>query len=99
MYKRQVGDRPAVKVGLFASWEDRVGRIMKREGLLTTFAAEDAIERREKLQREYFGDVHGAAPDDYRIYDITVDTSAENIPVASINVARIARAALALSTD
>ena len=95
----EVGDRPAVKVGLFASWEDRVGRIMKREGLMTTFAAEDAIERREKLQREYFGDVHGAAPDDYRIYDITVDTSAENIPVASINVARIARAALALSPD
>ena len=93
----EAGDRSALKVGLFASWEDRVERIMKREGLMTTSAAEDAIERREKLQREYFGDVHGAAPDDHSIYDITVDTSSENIPVASIKVARIARQALALS--
>jgi cytidylate kinase len=69
---------------------------MKREGLKSASEAEYTIERREKLQREYFGDVHGANPDDPNLYDITVDTSAENIPVASIKVARFAREALSL---
>ncbi|MBN4064938.1 cytidylate kinase-like family protein [Dehalococcoides mccartyi] len=94
----EVGDRTALKVGLFASWEDRVERIMKREGLMSVSDAENTIERREKLQREYFGDVHGAEPDDRNLYDIIVDTSSENIPVASIKVARFARQALALQT-
>ncbi|MDP6667885.1 MAG: cytidylate kinase family protein [Dehalococcoidia bacterium] len=88
--------RDALKVGLFASWEDRVQRVMKREGLKSARDAEHSIERREKLQTEYFGDVHGASPEDPDLYDITVDTSAENIPVASIKVARFARQALAL---
>lgn len=92
----EAGDRTALKVGLFASWEDRVERIMKREGLKSVSDAEYTIERREKLQREYFGDVHGATPDDPNLYDIIVDTSTENIPVASIKVARFAREALAL---
>lgn len=92
----EAGERTALKVGLFASWEDRVERIMKREGLKSVPDAEGIIERREKLQREYFGDVHGAAPDDHSLYDIIVDTSSENIPVASIKVARFAREALAL---
>jgi hypothetical protein len=92
----EAGERPALKVGLFASWDDRVERIMKREGLKSTADAEYTIERREKLQREYFGDVHGAKPDDPGLYDITIDTSTENIAVASINVARFARQALAL---
>ncbi|HIF71115.1 MAG TPA: cytidylate kinase-like family protein [Dehalococcoidia bacterium] len=94
----EAGDRPALKVGLFASWEDRVERIMKREGLKSTSDAEYTIERREKLQREYFGGIHGVEPDDRSLYDIVVDTSAENIPVASIKVARFAREALALQT-
>lgn len=94
----EAGERTALKVGLFASWEDRVERIMKREGLKSAAAAENTIERREKLQREYFGDVHGAEPDDPNLYDITVDTSSENIPVASIKVARFAREVLALQT-
>ncbi|MDG0867832.1 AAA family ATPase [Candidatus Lucifugimonas marina] len=92
----EAGERTALKVGLFASWEDRVERIMKREGLKSASDAENIIERREKLQREYFGDVHGAAPDDHSLYDIIVDTSSENIAVASIKVARFAREALAL---
>jgi cytidylate kinase len=94
----EAGDRTALKVGLFASWEDRVERIMKREGLKTISDAEYTIERREKLQREYFGDIHGAEPDDPNLYDIVVDTSSESIPVASIKVARFARQALALQT-
>lgn len=92
----EAGDRNVLKVGVFASWDDRVLRVMKREGLKSTADAEQAIERREKLQLEYFGDVHGARPDDPDLYDITVDTSLENIPVASIKVARFARQALAL---
>ena len=94
----EAGERSALKVGLFASWEDRVERVMKREGLKSTSDAEYTIERREKLQREYFGDVHDADPDDRSLYDITVDTSSENIAVASIKVARFARQALSLQT-
>ncbi len=94
----EAGERLALKVGLFASWEDRVERIMKREGLKSISDAEYKIERREKLQREYFGDIHGAEPDDRSLYDITVDTSSQSIPVASIKVARFARQALALQT-
>ena len=92
----EAGDRTALKVGVFATWDDRVQRVMKREGLKSVADAEQAIGRREKLQREYFGDVHGARPDDPDLYDITVDTSSENIAVASIKVARFARQALAL---
>jgi len=92
----EAGERTALKVGLFASWDDRVERIMKREGLKSVSDAEYTIERREKLQREYFGDIHDAEPDDKSLYDIVVDTSSENIPVASIKVARFARQALAL---
>jgi cytidylate kinase len=90
------GERTALKVGVFASWDDRVQRVMQREGLKSMIDAERTIERREKLQHEYFGDVHGVRPDDPDLYDITVDTSSENIPVASIKVARFARQTLAL---
>ena len=92
----EAGDRSALKVGLFASWEDRVERIMKREGLKSVSDAKNTIDRSEKLQREYFGDVYGAQPEDPSLYDIVVDTSSENIPVASIKVARFARQSLVL---
>ena len=94
----EAGDRSALKVGLFASWEDRVERIMKREGLKLASDAEKTIKRREKLQREYFGDVYGAQPEDRSLYDIIVDTSLENISVASIKVARFARQSLTPQT-
>ena len=90
------GERTALKVGVFASWDDRVRRVMMREGLKSVAAAEQAIGRQEKLQHEYFGDVHGVRPEDPALYDITVDTSSKNIPVASIKVARFARQALGL---
>lgn len=93
----EVSGRPAIKVGLFASWEDRISRIMKREGLLSEAAAEDVIQRREVLQRKYFGDLHGVNPEDRNLYDITIDTSLETIPLASLKVARFARQVLALS--
>ena len=94
----EAGERSALKVGLFASWEDRVERVMKREGLKSASDTEFTIERREKLQREYFGDIHGVEPDDRSLYDITIDTSSENIAVASIKVARFAQQALSLQT-
>ena len=94
----EAGDRSALKVGLFASWEDRVERIMKREGLKLASDAEKTIKRREKLQREYFGDVYGVQPEDRSLYDIIVDTSSENISVASIKVARFARQSLTPQT-
>ena len=94
----EAGDRSALKVGLFASWEDRVERVMKREGFKSVADAENTIERREKLQREYFGDVYRAQPEDPSLYDIIVDTSSEMIPVASIKIARFARQALVLQT-
>jgi len=94
----EAGDRSALKVGLFASLEDRVERIMKREGLKLASDAEKTIKRREKLQREYFGDVYGVQPEDRSLYDIIVDTSSENIPVASIKVARFARQSFTLQT-
>jgi cytidylate kinase len=60
--------------------------------------AENTIKRREKLQREYFGDVYGAQPEDTSLYDIIIDTSSENIPVASITIGRFVRQSLALQT-
>jgi len=94
----EAGERTVLKVGLFASWEDRVERVMKREGLNSVSDAEYNIERREKLQREYFRDIHDADPDDHSLYDITINTSSENIVVAAINVARFARQALSRQT-
>lgn len=92
----EAGERTALKVGVFASWDDRVNRVMMREGLKSSADAEHVIGRHEKLQHEYFGDLHGVRPDDPALYDITVDTSSEDIPVASIKVARFAREALSL---
>jgi len=94
----EAGDRSALKVGLFASWGDRVARVMSREGLKSVSDAEYSIKRREKLQREYFSDIHGAQPDDRNLYDISIDTSLESIPVASIKVAKFARQAMAFQT-
>jgi len=94
----EAGDRSALKVGLFASWGDRVTRVMKREGFKLVSDAEYTIKRRENLQREYFSDIHGAQPDDRNLYDISIDTSLENIPAASIKVAKFARHVMALQT-
>ena len=87
-----------MKVGLFASWGDRVARVMNREGLKSVSDAEYSIKRREKLQREYFSDIHGVQPDDRNLYDISIDTSLENIRVASIKVAKLARQDMVFQT-
>tara|TARA_A100001037_G_C15145775_1_gene636243 strand:- start:3105 stop:3755 length:651 start_codon:yes stop_codon:yes gene_type:complete len=92
----EAGDRSVLKVGLFASWEDRVARVMNREGLKSISDAEYSIRRREKLQNEYFADIHGVRPDDHNLYDISIDTSLENIPAASVKVAKFARQAMAI---
>ena len=94
----EAGERSALKVGLFASWGDRVARVMNREGLKSVSDAEYSIKRREKLQREYFSDIHGVQPDDRNLYDISIDTSLENIRVASIKVAKFARQDMGFQT-
>ena len=69
---------------------------MNREGLKSISDAEYSIRRREKLQNEYFADIHGVRPDDHNLYDISIDTSLENIPAASVKVAKFARQAMAI---
>jgi len=94
----EAGERSALKVGLFASWRDRVARVMNREGLKSVSEAEYAIKTRENLQRQYFSDIHGVQPDDRNLYDISIDTSLESIPVASIKVAKFARQDMGFQT-
>ena len=71
---------------------------MNREGLKSVADAEYAIKTRENLQRQYFSDIHGVQPDDRNLYDISIDTSLESIPVASIKVAKFARQDMVFQT-
>ncbi len=81
----------AIRVGLFASWEDRVQRVMQREGLSDVLTAEQLISERESVQTAYFSEVHGAHPEDSSLYDICIDTSKDNLNVAVLEIARAAR--------
>ena len=92
----EFGDRPVFKVGIFSSWEARAERVMNREGFKSLTDAENVIRRREKLQREYFRDVHKTEPEDPDLYDMILNTESETIFLASLKVARLAREALAL---
>ena len=76
------------RVGIFADWDDRVQRVMAREGLNDVSAAERIIFEREKSQREYFDKVHDADPEDPELYDFVVNTSDKNIDIATIEVSR-----------
>jgi len=69
---------------------------MNREGFKSLTDAENVIRRREKLQREYFRDVHKTEPEDPDLYDMILNTESETIFLASLKVARLAREALAL---
>lgn len=88
-------DAPAsLRIGLFAPWEDRVRRIMAREGINRLAVAERVIRERQEAQVDYFGRFHGAHPDDESLYDICIDTGSEHIDASARRVAREVRSML-----
>ena len=76
------------RVGIFADWDDRVVRVMHREGLSNVAQAERIIADREEAQKEYFYQLHRADPEDPDIYDFVINTSDKNIDIATIEVSR-----------
>lgn len=76
------------RVGIFAEWDDRVNRVMAREGLHDIAIAERIIFERQEAQREYFDKMHRADPEDPELYDFIVNTSDKNIDVVTIEVSR-----------
>ena len=81
-------NQDVARVGIFADWDDRVRRVMAREGLNNVATAERIIFEREEAQREYFDKVHAADPEDPHLYDFVVNTSDKNIDIATIEVSR-----------
>ena len=80
-----------LKIGVFASWEDRVARIMGSHGYTRANEAERLIREREEAQARYFDSMHAAHPEDESLYDICVNTSREQITLAAVRVTRAAR--------
>ena len=76
------------RVGIFAEWDDRVNRVMAREGLHDISTAERIISEREQAQKEYFHKIHQADPEDPDLYDFVINTSDNNIDIATIQVSR-----------
>ena len=81
------------RVGVFAEWDDRVSRVMEREGLHDVALAERIISERERAQREYFQRMHKADPEDPKLYDLVINTSDNNIDIATIQVSRYVKKA------
>lgn len=79
-----------LKIGVFASWEDRVVRIMSSQGFTRASEAERLIREREEAQKEYFDSMHSAHPEDENLYDICINTSREQITIAAVRIARAA---------
>ena len=88
------GAPASLRVGLFAPWEDRVMRIMAREGINRSTNAERVIRERQQAQIDYFGRFHGAHPDDESLYDICIDTSGEHLDASARRIAREVRGML-----
>ena len=84
------GHEQVLKIGVFASWEDRISRMMRTQGLSSPSDAERIILEREKAQTDYFGTYHSAHPEDRSLYDICIDTSQEQINIAAVKIARAA---------
>ena len=85
----ELADNEAVsRVGIFANWDDRVERVMDREGLTEVSQAERIIAEREKVQREYFYQMHRADPEDHDLYDFVINTSDKNINIVTLEVSR-----------
>ncbi|MBM3956586.1 MAG: cytidylate kinase-like family protein [Gemmatimonadetes bacterium] len=80
-----------LRVGLFAPWELRVRRLMRREGMLRIAEAERSLAERERAQAAYFREFHGADPHDPSLYDISVDTSMLNLDMVALEIARAVR--------
>ena len=80
------------KIGIFSTWEDRVRRVMSAEGITNSATAEKVIRQREEAQRHYFNSVHSSNPEDRSLYDICIDTSVEQINLATLKIARAVRA-------
>ena len=92
-----LADAPATtKVGLFAEWDDRVVRLMRREGLTKSAEAERLLLEREEAQRKYYEDAHRADPEDHDIYDLVLNTSETRIDMATMIVSRHLEAAAAV---
>ena len=84
-----IEDTPqTTKVGLFANWDDRVVRLMHREGISTATDAERLLQQREDAQRTYYLNAHSADPEDPDIYDIVVNTSETKLEIATMIVSR-----------
>ena len=81
-------DEGVSRVGIFANWDDRVTRVMSREGLTDVSQAERIISEREKAQRDYFYQMHRADPEDHDLYDFVINTSDNNINIATLEVSR-----------
>ena len=82
-------DNPnTTKVGLFAEWDDRVSRLMRREGIRKSREAERILQQREESQRRYYHNAHSADPEDHGIYDIVLNTSETRIEMATMIVSR-----------
>ena len=86
----------SLRIGLFAPWEDRVKRIMTREGITRSAVAERVIRDRQEVQIDYFGRVHGAHPDDESLYDICIDTGSEHLDASARRVAREVRSMISV---
>ena len=77
-----------LRVGLFGAWEDRVDRLMRHEGLTRRTDAEARIRQREQAQADYFATKYSANPEDESLYDLCINTSREQINLASVRIAR-----------
>ena len=92
----ELRDEPAtLRVGLFAPWEERVRRLLMREGMKHIEEAERALVERERSQIAYFKEFHSADPHDRSLYDLSIDTSAFNLDMAALEVARGLRSLIA----
>ncbi|MEX0761218.1 MAG: cytidylate kinase family protein [Dehalococcoidia bacterium] len=67
-------DEPeALRVGLFAGWDERVRRIMRMDRIADWRRAERVLRCREERQVQYF-QVLGAHPHNLSMYDVVIDT-------------------------
>ncbi len=84
------GHEQVLKIGIFATWEDRIARIMASQGLTDASEAERIIREQERAQTEYFNSFHSAHPEDESLYDICIDTSREQMNLSAVKIARAA---------
>ena len=84
------GHEQVLKIGVFATWEDRIARVMSVQGLTKASDAEKMILEREKAQTEYFHEIHSAHPEVTSLYDLCLNTSKEQTNLAAVKITRAA---------